>query len=366
MTFEIKPINTRKMNKQDLGYHSKLEKYRAEQNLASFEVGRVISEHKERYVLKTPTEEFDAELLGNLRFTAESRYDFPAVGDWVAFSEYDEGKALIHAIYPRTSILERQAVGKSGQVQLIATNIDFGLIVQAVDRDFNINRLERYLTICNASKVEPIIVLSKVDLIDKSDLDSIIDQIRTRIKAVPLVAVSNESIGYDQLENVLEPGHTYCMLGSSGVGKSTLLNKLSGTQQMKTGEISPSLNKGRHITSHRELFVLDSGAILIDNPGMREVGIADTSSGLEMTFDNIIEYAQQCRYKDCTHIHEEGCAVLEAVEKGEIDEDAYANFRKMEKEKMHFESDASERKKKDKDLGKVIKNFQKQRRNNKY
>jgi len=355
------------MNYKDLGYHSKLENYRIEKNLDSFEIGRVISEHKERYVLKTPTEEFDAELLGNLRFTAESRYDFPAVGDWVAFSEYDENKALIHAIYPRTSILERQAVGTSGQIQIIATNIDYGLIVQAVDRDFNINRLERYLTICNAAKVEPVIVLSKVDLIEKSELDSIIDQISQRIKAVPIVAVSKDSIGYDQLETIIESGLTYCMLGSSGVGKSTLLNKLSGRQEMKTGEISSSVNKGRHITSHRELFVLDSGAILIDNPGMREVGIADTSSGLETTFDNIIEYAQHCRYKDCTHMHEEGCAVLTAVENGEIDEDAYANFRKMEKEKMHFESDASmDRKKKDKNLGKVIKDFQKQRRNNKY
>lgn len=354
------------MNYKDLGYHSKLEKYRAEQNLSSFEVGRVISEHKERYILKTPTEEFDAELLGNLRFTAESRYDFPAVGDWVAFSEYDEGKALIHAIYPRTSILERQAAGKSGQVQLIATNIDFGLIVQAVDRDFNINRLERYLTICYASKVEPIIVLSKVDLIDKPELDSAMDQIAQRIKDVPIVAVSKDSIGFDQLETIIKAGHTYCMLGSSGVGKSTLLNALSGRQQMKTGEISSSVNKGRHITSHRELFVLDNGAILIDNPGMREVGIADTSSGLETTFDNIIEYAQQCKFKDCTHMHEEGCAVLAALANGEIDEGAYENFRKLEKEKMHFESDASERKKKDKDLGKVIKDFHKQRRNKKY
>ncbi len=161
----------------DLGYNDKLEKYRIEQNLDSFDLGRVIAEHKERYAVKTPTHEFDAELVGNLRFTAESRYDFPAVGDWVAFSQYDEGKALIHAIYPRASIIERQAVGKSGQVQIIATNIDCGLIVQAVDRDFNMNRLERYLTICNASKVRPLLVLSKIDLISKTELDSILDQI---------------------------------------------------------------------------------------------------------------------------------------------------------------------------------------------
>lgn len=350
----------------DLGYKDELEKYRVDQNLNSFDLGRIIAEHKERYVIKTPSHEYDSELVGNLRFTAESRYDFPAVGDWVAFSEYDEGKALIHAIYPRSSIIERQAVGKTAQVQIIATNIDYGLIVQAVDRDFNLNRLERYLTICYASKVKPLIVLSKVDLIDKRELDSILDQISQRIEDVPFITVSNKSIGYKHLETFIEAGKTYCLLGSSGVGKSTLLNSLSGKEQMLTGEISSSVNKGRHITSHRELFVLDGGGILIDNPGMREVGIADTTSGLEITFDAILQHAQACRYADCTHQHEAGCAVLEAVENGEIDEDAYNNFQKMEKEKTHFEADALERKKKDKDFGKMVKNVKKLRKDSKY
>jgi len=354
------------MTLKDLGYNSTLEKYRSEQSLGSFEIGRVILEHKERYVVKTPENEFDAELIGNLRFNAESRHDFPAVGDWVAFSEYDEGKALIHAVYPRNSIIERKAVGKSGQVQIIATNVDYGLIVQAVDRDFNLNRLERYLTICNASNVEPVIVLSKIDLINEPELEDIIAQVNQRNKDVAVIAVSSETKGYGELEKVIEKGRTYCLLGSSGVGKSTLLNSLSGELQMKTGEISSSVNKGKHITSHRELFVLDSGGILIDNPGMREVGIADTTSGLETTFESILEYAKDCRFKDCTHVHEKGCAVLAAVDSGEIEEGSYANFLKMEKEKMHFESDAIERKKKDKDLGKMIKNVKKQRKSDKY
>jgi ribosome biogenesis GTPase len=355
-----------KMTIEDLGYNETLQAFRTEQNLDSFEVGRVILEHKERYVVKTQEEEFEAELIGNLRFSAESRYDFPAVGDWVAFSEYDEGKALIHKVYPRHSIIERKAVGKSGQIQIIATNIDFGLIVQAVDRDFNLNRLERYLTICNASKVTPLIVLSKIDLINELELDAIKNQIHQRISDIPIITVSNQTTGYAELETLIKKGKTYCLLGSSGVGKSTLLNNLSGKEQMKTGEISSSVNKGKHITSHRELIVLDSGGILVDNPGMREVGIADTTTGLEMTFETIMEFSQNCRFKDCSHIHEKGCAVIEAVENGEIDEGAYTNFQKMEKEKMHFESDALERKKKDKDLGKMIKNFQKQRKKSKY
>jgi ribosome biogenesis GTPase len=317
-------------------------------------------------VVKSEAGEFESELLGNLRFTAETRYDLPAVGDWVAFSEYDEGKALIHAIFPRKSIIERQAVGKTGQVQIIATNIDFGIIVQAVDRDFNLNRLERYLTICYASKVMPVIVLNKTDLIDKSELESLVEQVHQRIKDVQVFTASNQAEDYGSLEAFIKKGKTYCLLGSSGVGKSTILNALSGESKMKTGEISSSVKKGRHITSHRELVVLRNGGILIDNPGMREVGIADTTSGLELTFDVIMEYGQHCRYKDCTHMHEDGCAIIEAVDNGEIDEEAYANFRKMEREREHFESDALERKKKDKDLGKVIKHFKKQRKNNKY
>lgn len=354
------------MTLEDLGYSESLEDYKTEQNLDSFEVGRVISEHKDRYTIKTAESEIDSELIGSLRFASESRYDLPAVGDWVAFTEYDEGKGLIHAVYPRTSIIERQAVGKSGQVQIIATNIDYGLIVQAVDRDFNLNRLERYLTICNASKVEPLIVLSKIDLIEATALQFIVDQVNERIQNATIITVSNQTKGYDEIKAFIHKGKTYALLGSSGVGKSTLLNNLSGEEQMKTGEISSSVNKGKHVTSHRELIVLDSGGIIIDNPGMREVGIADTSSGLETTFEFILEYAEDCRYKDCSHTHEQGCAILEAVDSGEIDQDAYSNYRKMLKEKSHFESNAVERKKKDKELGKLIKSVKKVRKNNKY
>ena len=354
------------MTLQDLGYNSTLEQYRTEQGLDAFEVGRVILEHKERYVVKNPDAEFEAELIGNLRFSAESRLDFPAVGDWVAFSAYDQGKALIHAIYPRSSVLERKAVGKSGQSQIIAANIDYALLVQALDRDFNLNRLERYLTICFDSKIEPLIVLSKTDLINAFELQSLMDQIGRRLRDIPILPVSSQTIGYETLGREIKAGKTYCLLGSSGVGKSTLMNSLSGLQHMKTGEISTHMNKGKHITSHRELLVLDRGGILIDNPGMRELGITDVKVGLESTFEAIISHARSCRFKDCTHVNESGCAVLAALEAGSIDPDSYANFRKMEKEKEHFETDALERKRKEKDFGKMVKHYQKQRKNDKY
>ena len=354
------------MSLEDLGYNDDLEKFRKDQNLDSFDVGRVISQHKDRYVIKTNEDEFDGELVGNLRFNAESKYDFPAVGDWVAFMEYDEGKALIHAIYPRHTIIERRAVGKSAHIQIIATNVDFGLIVQAVNRDFNLNRLERYLTICHASKVNPIIVLSKIDLINNAELESIMDQVQNRVDEVPVFKVTKEPGGYTPLVESIKPGKTYCLLGSSGVGKSTLLNHFIGEEKMQTGEISSSVNKGRHITSHRELIVLKNGGIMIDNPGMREVGMTETSVGLETTFSEIMKLANDCRFKDCSHMHEEGCAVIEALDNGELDREAYTNFRKLQKEQAHFESDAIARKKKDKDLGKLIKQVKKQRKDSKY
>ncbi|NRB48767.1 MAG: ribosome small subunit-dependent GTPase A [Saprospiraceae bacterium] len=355
------------MTYEDLGYTPTLADYRQTQGLTAFEIGRVIAEHRERYTVKTPDKEYDSELVGRLRFTAEGRHDFPAVGDWVAFSEYDEGKALIHEIYPRHSIIERKAVGKSTQVQIIATNIDVGLIVQAVNRDFNLNRLERYLTICNASKVAPIIVLSKVDLIEESSLQEFIAQITKRLGNIQVVSVSNQQAnGYAAVQALIEKGKTYCLLGSSGVGKSTLLNHLSGEEKMKTSAISDSVNKGRHTTSHRELIVLEGGGILIDNPEMREVGITDASAGLEATFDTLLGYAAQCQFKDCTHTHEKGCAIIAAVESGEIEEDAYYNFQKMQREREHFESSLQERRKKDRAQGKLYKSIMQQKRKMKY
>jgi len=302
-----------------------------------------------------------------MRFSAKGREDFPAVGDWIAMSTYDSDFAIIHKIFPRYSIIKRQAVGQFGEVQIIAANIDFAFLVQAVDRDFNINRLERYLTICYNSKVKPIIVLSKIDLIDDQRINEIIASIKMRIEQVPVIAISNETEnGYDAINSIIEKGKTYCLLGSSGVGKSTLLNNLIGKTMMRTDIISQSTNKGKHVTSHRELFVLENGGILIDNPGMREVGITDASIGLEQTFENIFQLSLNCKFKDCTHIHEAGCAIIQAVENGELDKSSYENYLKLEREKAHFESTITERREKDKDFGKMVKNYKKDMNKNKY
>lgn len=351
---------TCKMTLEALGYNEKFEAFRIEHKLNDFEVGRIVAEHKERYVVKTILGEYDAEITGNMRFSAESREDFPAVGDWVALSTYDTDSAIIHKILPRYSTVKRQAVGHTGEIQIIATNIDYAFLVQAVDRDLNINRLERYLTICYSSKVSPIIILTKTDLINEQAKAEIIENVTQRLPIIPVFAISNETHdGLESLERIIEKGKTFCMLGSSGVGKSSLMNSLIGNAIMKTDAISKSTSKGRHVTTHRELIVLDNGGILVDNPGMKEVGIADTSKGLETTFDKIIGLSHNCKFKDCTHTNEIGCSVLEALEKGEINKNSYENYLKLEREKAHFESTVAEKRNKDKAFGKMLKNYKK-------
>jgi ribosome biogenesis GTPase / thiamine phosphate phosphatase len=345
---------------EDLGYNNRIEKLRIDNNLNEFEIGRVTSEHKERYIVKTEKGEFEAEITGNMRFSASSREDFPAVGDWVALTTYDTDFAIINKIIPRLSTISRQAVGQFGEIQIIATNIDFAFIIQAVDRDFSINRLERYLTICYSSKVTPVVILTKTDLINEKSKAAIIDSIHQRLKGLPIIAISNETQdGYDSLKLLIEKGKTYCMLGSSGVGKSTLLNNLSGRSIMKTDTISDFTGKGRHVSSHRELTILENGGILIDNPGMREVGIVDIDNGLETTFDSVFGFAQNCKFKDCTHTSETGCSVIAAVENGKLDKNTFDNYQKMQKEKLHFETSVLEKRKKEKVFGKILKDYQK-------
>jgi ribosome biogenesis GTPase / thiamine phosphate phosphatase len=348
------------MTLEELGYNEILERARTEGGLEGHVVGRVTAEHKERYVVRTADGELNAEVTGRLRAMARDRMDFPAVGDWVALMIHEPGHATIHQVFPRTSVITRKATGNSGGTQVIAANVDHAFIVQAADRDFNINRLQRYLTICHAAGVRPIIVLTKTDLIAAQQVEEIEARIHARIANVPIIALSNvTSNGCDALRRSIEKGKTYCLLGSSGVGKSTLLNKLIGEEAMRTGSISDSTNKGRHITSHRELVVLPSGGIIIDNPGMREVGITNAEGGLAGTFMDITELARECRFTDCTHTTETGCAVLAALQHGEMDEATLANYQKMKSEASHFEATVAERRKKDRAFGKMVKRYKK-------
>ena len=329
--------------------------------------GRVIKQHKDRYEVLTENGKVSAEVTGNLRFTAESSSDFPAVGDWVLMMGLDD-LFLIHQILPRQTKLERQAVSAHGESQLIATNIDVALIVQSLDENFNLNRLERYLAIVYQGGIQPVVVLNKLDLMSEAKRAEKVRALQNRLKkGIKIICTSTVSAeGMDELKAQFESGKTYCLLGSSGVGKSSILNAIEGKDIQLTSEISSSNFKGRHTTTSREIILLSGGGLIVDTPGMREMGMADSAAGLDITFDQITALAQQCKFNDCTHEQEEGCAILEALDKGELDEAAWHNYQKLQRESQRFESSKAERRKKDKQLGKMYKQIQQMKRKNKY
>ena len=348
------------MTLTDLGLTPGIESFIRDNNLRDYTLGRVTQEHRERYIVSTGNKEYDAEITGNLRFSASSRADFPAVGDWVAMIVYDSGPAIIHKILPRKSVLERQAVGKSGEKQIISTNIDIALIVQSIDNNFNINRLERYVSICYSAGIEPVMVISKIDLVADIILKDAISKLEAREKKIKYILLSNLTReGLNQIIEFLQKGNTYCVVGSSGVGKSTLINNLLQKNILKTGQISESTNKGRHITDHRELFVLENGGIIIDTPGMRELGMTDNIEGIKTAFREIYDLSMKCKFPDCKHINETDCAVLEALDDGLIDRTSLENFQKLQREQQRFQTTLAEKHRKERIFGKIIKNYKK-------
>lgn len=340
---------------EDLGYNEFFESGRKNLGISDYPVARVIAEHREAYTVQNAHGEYFAKITGKQIYTAVQRDDYPAVGDWVAISELEQNKAVIRGILPRKSILKRKYSDKQDN-QIVATNIDIAFITESMDRDYNLNRIERFLVLTQESSIKPVIILNKIDLISEDELNVRIHKIQIRCIGVDIIPTSTVTKqGISDLEQNIIRGKTYCFLGSSGVGKSSLINTLLGQNEIKTNEISASIERGKHTTTVREIYLLEQGGVLIDNPGTREVGMASTDNGLKNVFDEIHSLSRSCRFSDCSHIGEPGCAVVKAINERVLDEDRFANYKKLKKESDFYKLTEVEKREKDRKFGKFVK-----------
>lgn len=342
---------------KSLGYNDWFKSRADDEMIAAHDVARVVSVHKDSYTVTQGRKEIFAELSGNLLYRTDSAYDLPTTGDWVYADFFDDDThAIIYGVFPRRTLLQRKTAGKVVDFQLIAANIDVAFIIQSLNENFNLRRLERYLVMVNESGIEPIILLSKCDLISKEEIDEIKTKVLSIAPETPVLEFSN--LNRDNIASVvglLKREFSYCLLGSSGVGKTTLLNRIIGNEKYETQAVSKIQSKGRHTTTMRQLVCLESGAMIIDTPGMRELGSLSVDEGLDETFSEIVELSQSCKFSDCSHTHEKGCAILAAIEAGDLSERRYQNYLKMKKESEFNQMSYLEKRKRDKTFGKMVK-----------
>lgn len=300
-------------------------------------IGRISLEHKRMYRVWTDYGELLCEVSGKLAYDAQSREELPAVGDWVIVSpRISEEKGIITNIIPRVSKFSRKVAGNNTEEQIVAANVDTIFLVNSLNEDLNIRRIERYLTLTWESGASPVIVLTKADLVD--DISEKVTLVESVAFGVPIITVSIvKNIGLEMLNNFLSPGKTVALLGSSGVGKSTLTNYLCGYNKQEVQGIRESDAKGRHTTTNREMVLLPNGAVLIDTPGMRELQLWNSEDGLFNSFSDIEEFATHCKFRDCQHEKEIDCAVKLAIDNGKIDEDRLRSYKKLLKELAFLE-----------------------------
>jgi ribosome biogenesis GTPase len=320
------------------GWNEQWEKAFESYRLEGLDHARIVREDRGLYLIQTETGEQTAGVSGRFRYEARSRPDFPAVGDWVAIENQEtEGRATIVALLPRRTAFSRKHPGKNEEEQIVAANIDTVFLVSALDggRNFNLRRLERYLALTRGSGAAPVILLNKADLSER--VESFILEAQSIAATVPVHPVSAlEHQGLDALASYLAPGQTVALLGPSGVGKSALINALLGVDQQATGEIRAQDHRGRHTTTRRELFLLPGRGMVIDTPGMRELGLWGEESGVGAAFEDIEELAAHCRFRDCRHDGEPGCAVQQALGDGSLDEARFDNYLRMRRELAHL------------------------------
>ncbi|MGH2319220.1 ribosome small subunit-dependent GTPase A [Planococcus sp. SE5232] len=307
--------------------------------------GRVTLEHKNLYRVVTDHGEWLCSLSGKYRHQ-HTRIEFPCVGDWLMVEQMPgEEKGIIHQVLPRTSQFSRKMAGETSDIQLIAVNVDYVFLAMSLNHDFNVRRLERYLLAAWDSGSNPVIVLTKKD--QCSDIGPYLRQVEAVAFGVPVFAVSAlTGEGIEELQQQLAGSKTGALLGSSGVGKSSLINALSGSERMMVQDIREDDSKGRHTTTHREMILLPEGGLMIDTPGMREFQLGDYSEGVEAGFSDVESLALACRFRDCAHNDEPGCRVQEALRNGELDARRYQSYLKLKRELAHMErkSDAAAQK----------------------
>jgi ribosome biogenesis GTPase len=333
-----------------------------------FEPGRVLLQHNKVYLLYTAAGETEAEATGRLRFHARGAEDLPAVGDWVALRRLpeDASRAKIHEILPRKSKFARRAAGREADEQIVAANVDTVFLVTGLDSDYSPRRVERYLIMAWESGAAPVVLLNKADVVE--DAEARRAEIERVAPGVPVLLLSaKRGEGVEQLLPYVGRGRTVALMGSSGVGKSTIVYRLLGAEVQRTQEVRLSDERGRHTTTHRELFLLPHGGLVLDTPGMRELQLLVSERGLRETFEDIEETAARCRFTDCRHENEPDCAVREALASGALDPERYQNYLKMQAEMRHTatlldQRKSQEQKARDKRIARAVNQLYKRRR----
>ncbi|WP_293715006.1 ribosome small subunit-dependent GTPase A [uncultured Parabacteroides sp.] len=349
------------INLNKYGWNDRLDQLKQESTYKTLSHGRIAIVHRTCYEVVSENGLFQCELTGSMMY-GRSDFELPCTGDWVLFQPFDDSKGIIVDMLPRERTLYRKKNGTVAEKQAIASYVDKAFIVQGLDDNFNIRRVERFMVQILEESIDPVLILNKSDLsFDKQETEEAIKHLACKMPVFFTSIHHPETVS--QLRESISEGETVVFVGSSGVGKSSLVNALCERSVLLTSDISQSTGKGRHTSTRREMVLMDGSGVLIDTPGIREFGLAVDNPDSLAEMLEISNYAESCRFKDCTHTNEPGCAVLEAVAEGLLDTKVYESYLKLKREAWHFSASEHEKRKKDKSLSKLVDEVKKRKAN---